>query len=150
MHKILHTSHNRKIAYQYYKGKSQIGFIFFSGFCSDMTGTKAKDWEKIAFTYGKGIEQAQSALIGIQSKVANQLNTLKNIAKADSAAKDANEKLLLERKFIEETEALQKYLAASKMIQAPIGRALRMQREKIMDTDSIITGFKLLCLIIEV
>ena len=111
-------------------------------FLQDMTGTKAKDWEKIAYTYGKGIEQAQSALIGIQSKVANQLNTLKNIAKADSAAKDANEKLLLERKFIEETEALQKYLAASKMIQAPIGRALRMQREKIMDTDSIITGFK--------
>ena len=111
-------------------------------FLQDMTGTKAKDWEKIAYTYGKGIEQAQSALIGIQSKIANQLNTLKNISKADSAAKNANEKLLLERKFIEETEALQKYLAASKMIQAPIGRALRMQREKIMDTDSIITGFK--------
>ena len=42
MHKILHTSHNRKIAYQYYKGKSKIGFIFFGGFCSDMTGSKAQ------------------------------------------------------------------------------------------------------------
>ena len=42
MHKILHTSHNRKIAYQYYKGKSIIGFIFFGGFCSDMTGSKAQ------------------------------------------------------------------------------------------------------------
>ena len=42
MHKILHTSHNRKIAYQHYKGKSQIGFMFFSGFCSDMTGSKAQ------------------------------------------------------------------------------------------------------------
>ena len=42
MHKILHTSHNRKIAYQYYKGNSQIGFMFFSGFCSDMTGSKAQ------------------------------------------------------------------------------------------------------------
>ena len=42
MHKILHTKHNRKIAYQYYKGNSKIGFMFFSGFCSDMEGTKAK------------------------------------------------------------------------------------------------------------
>jgi hypothetical protein len=42
MHKILHTSQNRKIAYQYYKGKSNIGFIFFGGFCSDMTGNKAQ------------------------------------------------------------------------------------------------------------
>ncbi|MBH87921.1 MAG: alpha/beta hydrolase [Pelagibacterales bacterium] len=42
MHKTLLTSHNRKIAYQYNKGESKIGFIFFSGFCSDMTGTKAQ------------------------------------------------------------------------------------------------------------
>ena len=42
MHKILHTKHNRKIAYQYYKGNSKIGFMFFSGFCSDMKGSKAK------------------------------------------------------------------------------------------------------------
>ena len=42
MHKILHTSHNRKIAYQYCKGKSSIGFMFFGGFCSDMTGSKAQ------------------------------------------------------------------------------------------------------------
>ncbi len=42
MHKILHTRHKRKIAYQYYKGKSKIGFIFFSGFCSDMSGSKAQ------------------------------------------------------------------------------------------------------------
>ena len=42
MHKILQTIHNRKIAYQYYKGKSKIGFMFFSGFNSDMEGTKAQ------------------------------------------------------------------------------------------------------------
>lgn len=42
MHKILHTSHNRKIAYQYYKGKSKIGFTFFGGFNSDMEGSKAQ------------------------------------------------------------------------------------------------------------
>ncbi len=42
MHKILHTSHKRKIAYQYYKGNSKIGFMFFTGFCSEMSGTKAQ------------------------------------------------------------------------------------------------------------
>lgn len=42
MHKTLLTSHNRKIAYQHFKSKSKIGFIFFSGFCSDMSGTKAQ------------------------------------------------------------------------------------------------------------
>ena len=42
MYKILHTKHNRKIAYQYYKGNSKIGFMFFSGFCSDMKGNKAQ------------------------------------------------------------------------------------------------------------
>jgi len=42
MYKILHTKHNRKIAYQYYKGNSKIGFIFLSGFCSDMKGSKAQ------------------------------------------------------------------------------------------------------------
>ena len=41
MHKILHTRHKRKIAYKHYKGKSKIGFLFFSGFNSDMMGTKA-------------------------------------------------------------------------------------------------------------
>jgi esterase/lipase len=42
MHKILHTSHNRKIAYQHFKGASKTGFIFFTGFCSDMSGSKAQ------------------------------------------------------------------------------------------------------------
>jgi len=42
MHKTLLTSHNRKIAYEHFKSKSKIGFIFFSGFCSDMSGTKAQ------------------------------------------------------------------------------------------------------------
>ena len=42
MHKILHTKHSRKIAYQYYRGNSKIGFMFFTGFCSDMKGSKAQ------------------------------------------------------------------------------------------------------------
>ena len=42
MHKILHTKHKRNIAYQHYKGQSSIGLIFFSGFKSDMNGTKAQ------------------------------------------------------------------------------------------------------------
>ena len=42
MHKILHTKHNRKIAYHYYQGDSKIGFMFFTGFCSDMNGSKAQ------------------------------------------------------------------------------------------------------------
>ena len=42
MHKTLLTSHNRKIAYKHFKSKSKIGFIFLSGFCSDMSGTKAQ------------------------------------------------------------------------------------------------------------
>ena len=42
MHKILHTKNKRNIAYQHYKGKSSIGIIFFSGFKSDMYGSKAQ------------------------------------------------------------------------------------------------------------
>jgi len=42
MYKTLHTKHNRKIAYKYHNGKSSIGFVFFSGFKSDMEGSKAK------------------------------------------------------------------------------------------------------------
>ena len=47
MHKILYTKHKRKIAYKHYTGKSSVGFIFLSGFNSDMNGSKAKyifDW----------------------------------------------------------------------------------------------------------
>tara|TARA_B100000686_G_scaffold354748_1_gene466911 strand:+ start:570 stop:1325 length:756 start_codon:yes stop_codon:yes gene_type:complete len=50
MYKILHTKYNRKIAYKYHNGKSSIGFIFFSGFKSDMKGNKAQyifKWCKI-------------------------------------------------------------------------------------------------------
>jgi len=42
MYKTLHTKYNRKIAYKYHNGKSSIGFVFFSGFKSDMKGSKAK------------------------------------------------------------------------------------------------------------
>ncbi len=42
MNKILHTKHKRNIAYHYNKGNSSIGLIFFSGFKSDMQGTKAQ------------------------------------------------------------------------------------------------------------
>ena len=41
MHNILLTRHKREIAYRHYKGKSKIGFLFFSGFNSDMSGNKA-------------------------------------------------------------------------------------------------------------
>ena len=42
MHKLLHTKHKRKIAYNYTKGKYSFGIIFFSGFKSDMKGSKAQ------------------------------------------------------------------------------------------------------------
>jgi len=42
MHKILHTKNKRNIAYQYNKGQSSLGLIFFSGFNSDMHGNKAQ------------------------------------------------------------------------------------------------------------
>ena len=42
MYKILHTKYSRKIAYKHHNGKSSIGFIFFSGFKSDMEGNKAQ------------------------------------------------------------------------------------------------------------
>ena len=42
MHKILHTKHKRNIAYRHNKGNSSIGLIFFSGFKSDMQGSKAQ------------------------------------------------------------------------------------------------------------
>ncbi len=42
MHRILHTKNKRNIAYQYNTGQSSVGIIFFSGFKSDMYGSKAQ------------------------------------------------------------------------------------------------------------
>jgi len=122
------------------KGKQTVDDLFNSVAqrMSESTGLTAKDWQNQAFAFGKSVEEATVALHAMDSMLMESGTRLHRLF-ADKRW-DANPELQL--KGMAELEHFGSLLAGIRMIETPLGRGLRMRKEKIFDANELMMAAK--------
>lgn len=99
---------------------------------SESSNLTPKQWLDTAYLHAGNIEEAMVTLHSIESMLLNSSERLYKLLDDNRYENSADHQAIVHA----EIETFNKFLAASQKLESPMGRALRMRREKIFDSNA--------------